>query len=121
MNDRIPPAPQSDDDSIVATRPHWMPVQRWRQITAATVAHIDELLASAQVCPDATPWCRRHDENVCWSRSILVGETHLDIAMAPDEPMTLYGLNDFEDASVDLDTARQIAAAITELLEEVGR
>lgn len=68
-----------------------------------------------------TQWCVRHDEEVCWSRSILVGETHIDVAMSPSQSgPRLYGLDDFQDA-IDLDTARQVAAAITELLEEVSR
>jgi len=71
----------------------------------------------SQPCPAGTPWCRRHDETVCWSRSILVDETHIDIAKSSTD-LTLYGLGDFRDAP-NLDTARRIAEAITTLIDEV--
>jgi hypothetical protein len=105
-------------------KPSWMNDASWAEIKSKTVDHLDELIAGvrqADACPAGTSWCVRHDEDVCWSRSILVGETHIDVAMSPSRSgPALYGLDDFQDA-IDLEAARQVLEAIAELLEEVGR
>ena len=73
----------------------------------------------SEPCPKGTPWCQRHDEDTCWSRSFLVGDTHLDVARG-STGLALYGLDDFQNAP-DLQTARQIADAILTLIAEVER
>ncbi len=74
-------------------------------------------------CPDGTPWCRRHEDGICWSRSVLVGEeTLLDISNGnPEGRLKLYGLSDLDTDGLGLEVALQVAAAITLLAEEVER
>lgn len=77
----------------------------------------------AASCPDGTPWCRRHEDGICWSRSILVGdETLLDVSNGnPEGRLKLYGLSDLDTDGLDMEVARQVADAITSLAEEVSR
>lgn len=78
--------------------------------------------ASRDICPRGIAWCHRHadDGDYCWSRTIQVREAQLAISNGTqDGRLKLWGLGEFEDDAVHLDTARDVVDAIATLLGEV--
>jgi hypothetical protein len=71
----------------------------------------------------ATRGAQQHEggeDGFCWSRAVTVEEAELAISNgSQDRALKLWGLFEFEEPGIRLDDAREVAAAVTALLEEV--